>query len=453
MSRYAKAMVPIAPLAVFRALFGIMMMGSIIRFAAKGWIAELYINPQFHFTYYGFDWVRPLGDPGMYLLFGAMFLGAAGIALGFLYRWSAGLFFLSFTYVELIDKTNYLNHYYFVSLMAFLLILLPAHRAFSLDAWRKPELRTSHVPRWTVGAVRWQLGLVYVFAGIAKLNPSWLIEAQPLRIWLPANAHLPVIGPLLAEQWVAYAFSWFGAVYDLTIPFLLLTHRFRPFAYAAVVVFHVMTAILFPIGMFPYIMIISTLVFFPASFHQRLLNQWRHWFGSRWAETVPHTGHAFARRWRATALPGLLVLFFAVQAVIPMRYVFYPGKLFWTVQGYRFSWRVMLMEKAGYAIFTVQDPATGRKQEIRNYDYLTPNQEKMMATQPDMLLQFAHFLREESLVWGFREPEVRVQCYVTLNGHRSQLFVDPSVDLARERRGFHHKPWILPFQPQRPHAS
>ena len=107
--------------------------------------------------------------------------------------------------------------------------------------------------------------MVYFFAGVAKLNFDWLIEAQPLKIWLPAQSHLPMIGPFLEMEVTAYFFSWFGAIYDLTIPFLLLMNRTRPWAYAAVVVFHVMTRILFPIGMFPFIMIGATLIFFPGS--------------------------------------------------------------------------------------------------------------------------------------------------------------------------------------------
>src|SRR5690606_5724759 len=85
-----------------------------------------------------------------------------------------------------------------------------------------------------------------------------------------------------------------------------------------------------------------------------------------------------------------LTIYFLVQITFPFRYLAYPGKLFWTEEGYRFSWRVMLMEKAGYAIFHITDPESGRSWEANNYDFLTPNQEKMMATQPDMILQFAH---------------------------------------------------------------
>ena len=130
--------------------------------------------------------------------------------------------------------------------------------------------------------------------------------------------------------------------------------------------------------------------------------------------------------------------------VLPFRYLAYPGSLFWTEQGYRFSWRVMLMEKAGYTTFKISDAKSNKTEWVNNYDFLTPQQEKMMSTQPDMILQFAHYLADVYQEKGFQEPIVKCNSKVTLNGKRSQLFIDPDIDLAKEPRGFHHKEWILP---------
>ncbi|MGV3640532.1 MAG: HTTM domain-containing protein, partial [Adhaeribacter sp.] len=384
--------VPAAPLAVFRLLFGGMMVISILRFMGKGWVTELYVMPRVYFPYYGLEWVKPLGETGMYLVFGGMALSAAGIMLGLFYRWSAWTFFLSFTYVELLDKTNYLNHYYFVSIIAFLLLWVPAHRHFSLDVRRRPDLWVSHLPAWMVLVFQLQLGLVYFFAGLAKLNYDWLVEAMPLRYWLPAHTHLPLIGPLFDQVWVAYLFCWFGACYDLSIPFFLSWGRTRVLAYLTVIVFHVFTALLFQIGMFPYIMMVSTLIFFPARFHQGLLQRLRKLGHASQPGTWVQATSSRAHR---PVLAGILAVHFALQVLVPLRFALYPGKLFWTEQGYRFSWRVMLMEKTGTAFFYVRDPKTGNETEIHNRSYLTANQEKMMATQPDMILQFAHLLKKD----------------------------------------------------------
>ena len=60
--RYINTQGEAAPLAVFRVSFGLLMFASIIRFWSYGWIDKFYIMPSFHFTFYGFEWVRPLGS-------------------------------------------------------------------------------------------------------------------------------------------------------------------------------------------------------------------------------------------------------------------------------------------------------------------------------------------------------------------------------------------------------
>ena len=131
-----------------------------------------------------------------------------------------------------------------------------------------------------------QLGLVYVFAGLAKLNDDWLFHALPLGLWLPAHTGLPLVGPFLDVAVVAFAASWAGALFDLTIVGWLSWSRTRPFAYAAVVVFHGITAVLFPIGMFPWIMIASTLIFFGYDWPDRILARAGRW-SARPARPLP----------------------------------------------------------------------------------------------------------------------------------------------------------------------
>ncbi len=433
-----------APLAAFRIFFGIMMFLSIVRFWSYGWIEKLYLQPKFFFSYYGFEFVKPLG-PYTYLLFLVCALSALAVALGYKYRLAIVIFFLSFTYIELMDKTTYLNHYYFISLLSFLMIFLPANTYFSFDAKKSPALASEYVPRWSIDSIKLLLAIVYIYAGLAKLNSDWLVEAMPLKIWLPSKYDLPLLGDLLQETWVIYLFSWSGATYDLSIPFLLLYKRTRVIAFLLVIVFHVLTRVLFPIGMFPYIMIVSATIFFDAKLHDRILV----WIGkvfrvnkayfdndNIWKRTS--TGHP----WRVS----VLLLFFAVQLIFPFRYLAYPGEVFWTEQGYRFSWRVMLMEKAGYANFRIQDSETDEQFYVDNTDFLTAFQEKQMSTQPDFILQYAHFLKDHFGSQGHQNIEIYVESYVALNGRRSQPYIDPKTNLVAERESFRHKHWILPFK-------
>jgi hypothetical protein len=439
---YLKTPVKAAPLAVFRVLFGLLMLYTTLRFVVQGWVEKYYVEPQFHFKYYGFEFVESLGVY-TYVLYFISFLAALGITLGYKYRLSTIVFFLSFTYCELIDKTYYLNHYYFVSIISFLLIFLPANAYFSLDAWKNKIVGFTEIPRYTIFAVQFMLSIVYFYAGLAKINSEWLLKAMPLKIWLPSRYDLPLLGDLFQLEWMHYLMSWSGMLYDLCIPFLLFYKRTRILAFVLVVVFHVMTRVLFPIGIFPYVMICSTLIFFDASFHEKIIGFIKRLFNIKWKQKPA------VLVWNASLknnlLAGFLILFFSFQVIFPFRYMLYPQELFWTEEGYRFSWRVMLMEKGGYAQFKVIDPATGKWFYVENQKFLTEYQQKQMRIQADFILQFAHFLEDYYQNEGIENPEIYVNSYIALNGRLSKRFIDPDVDLTKVKDTWQHKHWILPF--------
>ncbi len=432
-----------APIAVFRIFFGVMMLLSIVRFWSYGWIDKLYIQPKFFFSYYGFDFIKPIGGY-TYLVFIICGLSAIFVAIGFKYRIAIITFFLSFTYIELMDKTTYLNHYYFISILSFLMIFLPANAYYSVDA-KKNDNSFQFIPRWSIDAIKLLLGIVYFYAGIAKLNSDWLIKAMPLKIWLPSKYDVPLLGDLMQQEWIHYLFSYTGALYDITIPFLLLYRRTRMVAFILVVVFHALTRVLFPIGMFPYIMIISTLIFFSANFHHKVLAAISNVF--RINKEVFDTEKTFSlASIQHKIIINTLSLFFIIQLLLPFRYLLYPGELFWTEEGYRFSWRVMLMEKAGYANFKIVDSGTGKRFYIDNDDFLTPFQQKQMATQPDFILQYAQYLKKHFEREGHQNVQVFVESYVALNGRLSSPYIDPNIDLGTQKESLKHKTWIIPFK-------
>ena len=428
--------------AVFRIAFGVVALAAVVRFFAHGWIDQLYVDPAHHFSYVGFEWARAWPAPWMHIHFAALGLLALAIMLGWRYRAAALLFTLGFSYVELIDKTTYLNHYYFVSLAGLLLFLLPAHRVWSLDARRGGSPAT--VPRGAVWALRAQVALVYCFAGLAKLNADWLLDAAPLRIWLPQHADAPIVGPLLDELWVAYAFSWAGAAFDLTIVAWLLWRRSRPFAWVMLAVFHLITGQLFMIGVFPWLMTAAAPIFFAPDWPRRLAARLSRRAPLPPAAAPPSAGGGTSRWMRAAVLIGLLVL--AVQIAVPLRHYLYPGSVRWNEEGYRFSWRVLLTEKVGMVDYRVTDRDDGRTWHVDPSAYLTPLQEERMTTQPDLILATAHFIRDDYAAAGL-DVEVRADAFVSLNGRAYARLIDPETDLARERQGIGAKGWILPQPP------
>lgn len=435
MGNYLKKKSLIYPLVTFRILFGGLMAYSAWRFVDNGWIEKLFFEPDFFFKYYGFHWVSYMGDAWMYPLYGIMIASAIGIAIGFFYRLNTILFFLTFSYTELLDATNYLNHHYLVGIFALFLIFLPAHRAVSLDSRFGLVKGSETVPSWCIDVIKIQIIIVYTCAGIAKLNSDWLIHGMPLSIWLPEHTDIPILGYFFSLSGMGLFMSWAGALYDLSIGYLLLWRPTRLIAYSLVVIFHLLTYLLFNIGLFPFIMITSNMIFFSGKWHKRFYS----WLSLDSASGSRHFVPRFSR-----PLIGAFVVFLFIQAILPFRHHLYEGDVLWTEEGYRFSWRVMLVEKVGLTTFYVKDRATGRSSEILNCDYLTTFQEKQMSIQPDFILQFAEYLSEHYVKeYGFVDPVVTADAHVALNTRTSKRLFSPEQDLLSLEDDFKHKDWII----------
>ena len=431
--------VSIAPLVGFRIVFGLVLLYSTLRTWDKGWIKELYIDPVYHFSF--IKGLEPLSGNGMYIVFALLGITAVGITIGLLYRICTGLHFLLFTYVELLDKTFYLNHYYLVTLLLFWMLWVPAHHWFSIDGMLFPQIRSTVCSWWQIGIFKFQLSIVYFFAGLAKVNGDWLLRAQPLATWLPGLYDVPIIGSWLHLKPIAFLFSWAGCLYDLTIWIFLWIRKTRPAAYVLVIGFHVMTAILFPrIGMFPYIMVASTIIFFSANWHQKVLNL----LGAKF----PSDEKVAAQEPRRNKLIAPFILcYLAIQVYLPLRYIQYPGNLFWNEQGYRFSWRVMLMEKNGQTEFILNDPKTDIRKEVDQDRHLTPFQKAQMRSQPDMMLQFAQYIGDDFTLTNGYAPEVYVKSRLSLNARRSQVFTDETIDVYSLKNPMQNN-WIQPLKPE-----
>ncbi|MGK0363551.1 MAG: hypothetical protein ACI85O_000598 [Saprospiraceae bacterium] len=444
--KYFNQPTSIAPLVTFRVLFGALMAFGAVRFWTNGWIEKLYLEPKLFFKFYGFEWVQMPGETAIYGLFALVIISALGITFGLFYRLSAVLFFLSFTWTQLIDGTNYLNHYYLVCLLGFLMIFIPAHRSHSLDVLRKPSLKLSKVPAWCINILIFQLCCVYFFAGLAKINYEWIFRAMPMTIWLPERVDTPLLGYFFRFKWVAFAFSWAGAVYDLTIWAFLLNRKTRTIAYIFVVIFHILTKVLFNIGLFPVIMIFGTLIFFSPEWHEKLWNK----LSKRRKEEESTTIENYVKVKHEESSPkwglggALITLFILFQLLFPLRHLLYSGNILWTEEAYRFSWRVMLVEKSGNATFYIKDSASPKKQEIVNGSHLTFYQEKQMAIQPDFILQYAHFLKKKyETQHGFKDAIVTVESYVAMNGRSSRQFIDSTVNLSKIKDTFAPRKWVF----------
>jgi hypothetical protein len=365
------------------------------------------------------------------------------ITTGLWYRPASALFAAGFTYVFLLERARYLNHFYLFSLISWIMTIVPAHRAGSLDAWRRPDLRNGTTPTWTIWLLAGQVAIAYFFGGVAKINRDWL-RGEPMRTWLRGNRDLPAVARLARHEWFVGIFVYGGLLYDLSVVPLLLSRRTLPYALPMIAAFNLANGRLFRIGIFPWFMLAATVLFVPPS--------WLPW-PQRWqigagpVQAPPLTG---GQRVGVVAL-GAYAL---AQILIPLRHHLYPGNVSWTEEGHRFAWHMKLRSKRGICTYHVSDPASGRTWEIEPEKELTRAQGRRLATQPDMIVQYAHHLAERFAARGYPQVEVRADVVASLNGREPQVLIDPEVDLARVRLSLRPATWIMPLTkplpPRRP---
>jgi hypothetical protein len=373
--------------------------------------------------------------------------------VGFLYRFAAPVLFLAFTYFFLLDQTRYLNHFYLVCLISFLMCFLPAHRAGSVDSLLRPRIRSAVVPAWTLWLLRAQIGIPFLYGGIAKLNSDWIYGGEPMRIWLSPLTRVPGFGHIFAADWVVFSFVIGGLMLDLFVVPLLLWRRTRPFAFAASVVFNLINAVLFDIGIFPWLMLGALLIFFPPDFPKRFARAFMSTEESfadaepsqTSVKTIAESSSCPSLFTSQKLVIGLLAAYLAVQLFFPLRHYLYPGNVSWTEEGHNFAWHMKLRTKGGEAVFSVTHPPSGQTWTIKPDDYLASHQVVKMITKPDLVLQFSHHLAEEKRREGYDNVEVRARVMVSLNGRQRQLLIDPNVDLAKEHVSLLPASWIVPL--------
>ncbi|WP_339731012.1 HTTM domain-containing protein [uncultured Gimesia sp.] len=444
LSRWLFQPVDIAPLVFFRIFFGLMMLYHIWAMTRDRWVQYFYIDPDFHFSYPGWSWIEPWPGIGMHIHFGILMVAAVGISLGLYYRFSALTFFLGYSYVFLLEKSLYQNHCYLICLLSGIMVLLPAHRACSLDRflWR---IKGSQVmPQWTLWLLRFQIAIPYFYGGIAKLNFDWL-HTQPIGMWVQRRTDVPFLGAYLEEAWVPWFFAYGGLLFDLLIVPALMWRRTRLLAYMISIGFHLTNSILWEIGIFPWFMIGASLLFFPPSSFRKAAHLSKLEIASQDAPL------RFGWGQRMTVIT--LCVYISWQLIFPFRHFLYPGNVSWNEEGHHFSWHMMLREKNVGIRFYAYDPATNQRGLIKVEEFLNSRQLSRMGKDPDMVLEFVHYVRDHYREHRNTELEIYVLNIASLNGRKPQLLMDPKLNYAVVDRVWTPQPWVVPLTESLPEES
>ncbi|WP_339751292.1 HTTM domain-containing protein [uncultured Winogradskyella sp.] len=433
MNRFLFKHIDNSGLIVFRIIFGLLCFLESVGALFTGWVRRTLIEPEFTFSFIGFEWLQPLSGDWMYVYYIVMGIFGLLIMVGYKYRFSMLMFAIMWTATYLMQKASYNNHYYLLMLLSFLMVLLPANRYASLDVKFNPSLKRLSMPSWCKWIFVIQLFILYTYASIAKLYPDWL-DTSVVAILMKGKASYPLVGELMQQKPVHYFISYGGILFDGLIIPLLLFKPTRKYAFFASIFFHLFNSIVFQIGIFPYLSLAFSLFFFESNSIRNLFLKKKEFYNANEIITPKYS----------TVIISLFSVYFLIHIALPLRHHFFKDDVLWTEEGHRLSWRMMLRAKSGNVSYSVIDEETNSAIPIRLNDYLTEKQQRGASTKPDIIWQFAQYLKQSFAKKG-KTVRVYVRAYVSVNGRPSKQLIDPKVDIANEEwYHYKHHDWILP---------
>ena len=420
-------------LIVFRIIFGALIFLEAVGAIFTGWVKRTLVDPEFTFSFIGFEWLQPLPGYWMYVFYAVMGVFGLMVMVGYKYRMSIFAYTIMWSATYFMQKSSYNNHYYLLIILCAIMCFQPAHNYLSVDAKRNPSLLSNSMPNWSRWILILQMWIVYTYASIAKMYPDWL-DASVAEMLMKSKQNYFLIGEFLQEHWLHYAVAYGGILFDGLIIPLLLFKPTRKFAFFTSILFHLFNSIVFQVGIFPYMSLGLCVFFFEPKTIRNIFLKKKPLYEAN-DVIIPNYKKPFV---------AILALHFMFQFALPLRHWFLKDNVLWTEEGHRLSWRMMLRSRSGITTYKVIDSKTKEVTRINLDDYLTPKQKRLTMSRPDFMWQFAQHLKTKYKAEGV-DIEIYLTSRIKVNSRPFQKFIDPEVDLGSVQwNAFKHNEWILP---------
>ncbi|CAM3913938.1 MULTISPECIES: HTTM domain-containing protein [Flavobacterium] len=421
-----------AALIVFRIFFGFLLACESFGAIATGWVKKILIDPQFTFSFIGFEWLQPLSGNGMYFYFFIMGILGILIMIGYRYTYAMILYTLLWTGVYFMQKSSYNNHYYLLLIISFIMIFLPANKSYSLDTKLNNVEKTNFMPQWIKLVFITQIAIVYFYAAFAKLYPDWL-DGTFTKNLLSGTTNNTLIFDLFSRKWFYISIAYTGILYDLLIIPMLLTKKTRTLALISSLIFHLFNAIFLQIGIFPFFALSFALFFYPPEKIRSLFLRKNKTIVIDEAE----------KTFNSKIFLCFFTPFLIIQLLLPIRHYFIKGDVLWTEEGHRLSWRMMLRERSGYISFKIIDNSTNKSSYHDYHSDLSEKQSRQIATKPDFIWQYCQKIKNKH---KDQDISIYITCKNAINRKEYKTLIDPDYDMAKAKWNyFTHNEWITTY--------
>lgn len=395
--------------------------------------------------------------------------GVTGIILGWQYRFCALLYSTTFWYLLALDKSRWNNHSYLFALLSLLMATNDGHAKWSLDAYLNKFAGDAQIPFWQYFLMRFQIFLVYFYAGVKKIHPDWLQGNS--MVLLSQKWVFTWIRPLVPAYYIDYYLIHLGGfLFDLVVGFLLLTGSTRPVAFVLCIIFNTTNSTMFAIGkhdwcsqrsyittlpipgMFPWAMLAVMPIFCSPDWPLKLgnafsLNKNLESTSRKLKSMNPnrHSRLTIKQKWQLILISAYVV----VQVTLPWAYFVLPGTVTWSHGLYGYNWD-MMVHNWQHVHATIQTKlllVDRFNSSVANYHYHYLNPDKWTLTKrwyhhADLTIQYAQCARRQ-LVEHYGSRLVNVSLYLdvwcSLNGRFAQRMYRSDIDLLQA----HWSPWKM----------
>ena len=416
---------PSITISLFRLCFSIVLLIQSVHFISGEFINENIIKPLILFPFS--NMITPASETTLIALGYLLLISNIGMLFNKTARFCTIVFFFCFTYFWLLDKGYFNNHYYFISLICFLIILVEKKSSF------KKNILT---PNISIIALQLMVFIIYFVSGLNKLNPYWLFDLQPIKHILEAKYTVTDVN-LFINPIVIFLMTYFGLIFDLFIGFLLFIKKTRVFAFVIVILFNIINFYIFrdigEIGVFPFIMISTIILFFdPVKTKKLLIPK-----SKKQTENIKHS----------SLLTKLLIVFIFLQCLLPFRHYLFSGYVDYNGVGQRFSWRMKLMYKEVNLQYYITDLRTNQRFETNVANMLTNKQFNNLKYFPDLVVPLAKKIKEISRKEkGIMYPKITCDYNIQFMNHSTQKLFNPNIDLSAISNKKLTNTWIKPLK-------
>lgn len=242
-----------------------------------------------------FGWPNLLPEPSgtLAVIFASVLIVAlVTLALGWCARISAGICFVLYTYLSLLDATATMTKYSVIASHVLLLLSLsPCGAVWSIDAW----LRRRNAGRERYAALPWNarpkfaawprrllqllIGYVYFGAAMTKIHTTAFFSGEQLQTWMLTNVNYdnPLGEYLSLYPALLVLMAYVTIVWEITFIFVCWRGTGRAIMLTAGVFFHIMTALTLGLYVFPIVCIAIYFAFLNKDDVRRLALTWRRW--------------------------------------------------------------------------------------------------------------------------------------------------------------------------------